>query len=149
MRKDIYKKISEVLLEIDGGTAVRWVDLWNRNVEFMSEEEAWPMPAVFIEFMPITWHELKGGEEYRCEGQLRLHIVTQWNGSASSASALQDKALEVLDLSEKIQTALHWLNGDEWGALELIESDTKHDHEDVMENIEVYSYRGERQVRNG
>ena len=52
MRKEIYRAICAALQDIDG-TPVKHVDLWNHNVEFIEQEEAWDRPAVFVEFAPI------------------------------------------------------------------------------------------------
>ena len=39
---------------------IKHIDLWNQNVMFIDEDEAWARPAVFIEFGEITWGAYKG-----------------------------------------------------------------------------------------
>lgn len=133
MRREIYTKVKAVLLGMEG-TPVRHVDLWNQNVAFIEQEEAWLRPAVFIEFEPVKWRGQKS-DGYRTNGSLRLHIVTDWDG--------QESSLEVFDLCEDVRNALIDLSGDSFNGLKLAESDTNHNHEDLVESIEVFEYGGE------
>lgn len=135
MRTEMYKALKERLLSID---EIKHVDLWNRNVEFIEEDTIWERPAVFVEFRPIQWNVLKEGKEYRADGTLVLHVVTDWTGDEND--------IDALDMSEKIQTALYGLEGDTFGRLILTESDTNHDHEQIVDNVEVYSYKAERKL---
>ncbi len=116
---------------------IKHIDLWNHNVEFLEEEEAWPRPAVFIEICPIRWKAIVPGREYRAEPLLKFHIVTDWADAASDES---NGAISMLDLPEHIHDALAGLEGHSFMELSLAESDTNHNHEDIVENIEVYEY---------
>ncbi len=58
--------------------AIKHIDLWNQNVEFIEQDTVWNRPAVFIEFEPISWKSIVPGVEYRAEARVRLHIVTDW-----------------------------------------------------------------------
>ena len=136
MRKEIYKSICAALQGIDGAP-VRHVDLWNHNVEFIEQEEAWDRPAVFVEFVPIEWRADKGS--YHTKGLLRLHIVTDWAGPLSQG----DDTLEVFDLCDTVCRAVVGLSGEHFGALRLVGSDTNHNHEDIIESIEHFAYSGE------
>ena len=70
MRKELYNMLRERLKEVDGG-AVRHIDLWNHNVEFIEQEDGWERPAVFVEFCPIRWNAIVSGVEYRAEPVVR------------------------------------------------------------------------------
>lgn len=155
MRKELYNAVKERLsrLCVNGAgeycmapadmdadlvnPVIRHIDLWNRNVEFIEEETPWPRPAVFIEICPIRWKAIVAGREYRAEAQLKFHIVTDW---ADAVSDEIDGAISMLDLPEHIHDALAGLEGDSFMELSLAESDTNHNHEDIVENIEVYEY---------
>lgn len=136
MRKEIYRAICAALRGIDGAP-VKHVDLWNHNVEFIEQEEAWDRPAVFVEFAPIEWRADKGS--YHTQGILRLHIVTDWAGPLSQG----DETLEVFDLCETVRRAVVGLSGEHFGSLRLLGSDTNHNHEDIIESIEHFAYSGE------
>ena len=129
MRKEVYEKIREKLLEI-GENEIAHIDMWNRNVEFIEQETAWARPAVFIEFEPVQWVSVVPGVQYRTEAKVRLHIVTDWNNEDP----------DVFDLPEKIHRELARLEGDSFTDFTLAESHTNHNHEDMVESIEVYSF---------
>lgn len=76
--------------------------------------------------------------EYRAEPLIKLHIVTDWEGSSAEGSELQEDALKVFDLSGLLHAQLAGLSGETFLELDLVESDTNHNHEDIVESIEVY-----------
>lgn len=133
MRHELYSAIAEVLRSME---EIGHVDLWNKNVEYI-EQEAWSRPAVFIELEPITWSATTG-EHYIGRCRVRLHVVTDWSEEADSISAW--------DLSAKIQRALRGIEAQNITSLALRESHTNHNHEDIMESIEVYEVRGVRRM---
>ena len=117
---------------------IKHIDLWNHNVEFIEQEESWSCPAVFVEFTPIKWSEIVPGLEYRAEPFVKLHIVTEWKGSSVDGSELSEEALTVFELPEIIHSALSLMGGSKYLTFDLVESQTNHNHEDIVENIEVY-----------
>ena len=94
MRKELYRMLCRELKAID---LIKHIDLWNHNVEFIEQEENWERPAVFVEFCPIQWNAIVPGVEYRAEPLIKLHIVTDWEGSSAEGSELQEDALKVFD----------------------------------------------------
>ena len=84
MRKELYNLLCR---ELGAITEIKHIDLWNRNVEFIEQEEGWERPAVFVEFGSIQWKPIVNGVEYRAEPQITLHIVTDWAGAASKPSS--------------------------------------------------------------
>lgn len=156
MRKELYKAIIHRLQRIiatnDGYTyiepneempddvecVIKHIDLWNHNVEFIEQEENWERPAVFVEFCPIRWNAIHNGVEYRAEPAVNLHVVTDWQGSSSASSEFREKSLEVFDLLEEIHKALSCMEGETFMELDLVESDTSHNHEEIIENVETY-----------
>lgn len=142
MRKEFYLAVSERLLSIEG-EPIKYVDLWNNNVEYIEQETGWPRPAVFVEFRPVMWERMttRGANEYQARAEIRLHIVTDWNGSASSehSDEARQQTIEALDLSEQIHAALLGLTGEHFGDLEIQATLTNHNHEELVENVEVYN----------
>lgn len=137
MRKELYQMLCDRLKEVGGG-AIKHIDLWNHNVEFIEQEESWERPAVFVEFRPIRWEAIVSGVEYRAEAEVALHVVTDWAGSVSDGSPFKEESLEVFDLLEEIHAALACMEGETFKEFDLVESDTNHNHEDIVENVEVY-----------
>lgn len=139
MRKEIYEMLCDRLKEVGGG-AIKHIDLWNHNVEFIEQEEQWDRPAVFIEFQPIQWRQVKTGSSisYTSRCRLSLHVVTDWHGSSSADSEFREKSLSYLDLLEDIHASLRGLSGQSFNGLDLVESLTNHNHDELLESIEIY-----------
>lgn len=140
----MYNMICQRLKAIE---EIKHIDLWNNNVSFIEQEEAWERPAVFVEFMPVSWSYMKGGM-YRAQGsEVRLHIVTDWVGSAADGSAFKDDALESFDLSDKILPVLADMEGANFHGFNLRQTLTNHNHEDILENIDVYGFVATKELR--
>ena len=137
MRKELYTMLCEKLKTVGNG-AIKYIDLWNHNVEFIELEEPFERPAVFVEFAPIQWNAIQNGVEYRAEPIVNLHVVTDWVGSAAADSEFREKSLEVFDLLEDIHQTLTCMEGETFMAFDLVQSQTNHNHEDILENIESY-----------
>ena len=139
MRKEVYQMLCDRLKEVGGG-AIKHIDLWNHNVEFIEQEEQWERPAVFIEFQPIQWRQVKTGSSisYTSRCRLSLHVVTDWHGSSSADSEFREKSLSYLDLLEDIHASLRGLSGQSFNGLDLVESLTNHNHDELLESIEIY-----------
>lgn len=129
MRSELYKALFERITE--KVPAVKYVDLWNHNVEFIEQETAWPCPAVFIEFGEIQWQDFIGAGR-RGRGTISLHIVTEW------AEGQYDAAFSV---GREVLEAVEGLSGREFNGLALQTSDTNHNHEELLEQIDTYGVR--------
>ena len=129
MRKDLFRTVRELLAV--HVPEVRHIDLWNQNVEFVEEETAWERPAVFVEFGPIAWTPLTGGG-LMGQGQVRVHVVTDWNEGGQEASWY---------LGGKIDRALYRSFGDRFKVMALVETATNHNHEELLESIDTFDVR--------
>jgi hypothetical protein len=97
---------------------------------------------VFVEFDPIVWDRTKE-RAMRTMATLKLHIVTDWYGSASSEAGATEEALEeMFGLTKLVRQAIEGMAGKTFSRLMLAQSYTNHDHEEILESIDVYSYRG-------
>ncbi|WP_302575175.1 hypothetical protein [uncultured Duncaniella sp.] len=110
--------------------AIKHIDLWNHNVEFLEQEAPWPRPAVFIEFAPFKWHAIVPGIEYRAQPLINLHVVTDW---------AEQKNIGEFRLLDKIHELLAGLEGGTFMEFDIDSSATNHNHEDIVENIETYT----------
>ena len=143
MRKEIYKMLCERLGNIP---EIKYIDLWNHNVEFIEQEDNWESPAVFVELCPINWEATVAGMRYVTEAKVNLHVVTDWLGSSAANSDQREESLTVFDLLEKIHTALADVDGEHFKEFDISNPTTNHNHEDILENIETYSYVGYREL---
>lgn len=110
---------------------VQHVDLWNHNVEFVEQEEGWARPAVFVEFGKIEWSPFQGGSQ-RGKGLVTIHLVTDWADGGHDAA---------FDLCRQVHAALDGLSGEDFNGMVLAETDTNHNHEEILESIDSYAVR--------
>jgi hypothetical protein len=107
--------------------AIKHIDLWNHNVEFLDQEVPWARPAVFIEFVPFKWAQIVPGVEYRAQPLINLHVVTDWTGADTDAGHFR--------LLDKIHALVAGLCGNTFMEFDIYSSATNHNHEDIVENI--------------
>ena len=138
MRKAIYKAVADRLKNQKVG--VKFVSLWNRNTEQLSKQKAFRLPAVFVEFEPIEWSQLSRGAR-SADIRVRLHVVTETLASPEEGGKYQDRALEHLDLIERIDAEVQGLSGEGFNCFMLVESVTDHDHERVQHDEECFVTR--------
>lgn len=115
---------------------VQHIDLWNQNVVFVEQDAPWPRPAVFIEFGEIAWSPVKTDEHgrfLRGQGEIRLHIVTDWNSEAYTSA---------FDIGERIWRAMERNGHDgehtDYSVYYPTATLTNHNHEQLVENIDVF-----------
>lgn len=119
--------------------AIRHIDLWNHNVEFIEQETPWERPAVFIEFVPFKWNAIMPGVEYRAEPLINLHVVTDWVDQESDIGHFR--------LLDKIHELIAGMSGKTFMELDIDSSTTNHNHEEIVENIETYTCVGFRRLK--
>ena len=144
MIQEIYDALAGAIRLVGDGI-VRHIDLWNQNVDFIEEDEAWETPAVFIEFGEIQWDPYKGpANGMTGKGEILLHVVTEWKGSAADGSPTKDDTVADYDLPVQIHSALQGLSGTGFRNLNLSRTLINHNHQELLENIEVYRVTYER-----
>ena len=150
MRKILYKALKERLSRLllaDGGDivlvseehikqiieagetpdyAIKHFGLWNRQLEFIEEEAHFPMPAVFIEF----GHQQGGLQD--ADLTVGLHVLTIAQPEGYDGEEFH------LDLLDKINRCLHGFTGEYWGSFKRSASIPCHDHEEILDDTEVY-----------
>lgn len=110
---------------------IKHVGLWNRQVEFIEEEAPFPMPAVFIEFGKISWRHQTGGIQ-DADLTVGLHVLTVALPEGYDGEEFH------LDLLDGINRCLHGFSGDNWGSARRIASIPCHDHEEILDDTEVF-----------
>lgn len=146
MITELYTAIAKALKGVEGGI-IQHIDLWNQNVEFIEEDEAWDRPAVFVEFGEIVWDSYKGPSNGMVgKGEVLLHVVTDWRGSAADGAATQEETLSDYELTNKVHEAMIGLQGDTFRNVTLSRTLTNHNHQELLENIEVYRVTYERTI---
>ncbi|MBQ7820457.1 MAG: hypothetical protein IJ341_12260 [Bacteroidales bacterium] len=129
MRKQLYKFIEERLNELGD---IKHIDIWNNQLTYPEEEQAFDTPAVFVEFAPIKW-DLLGRGAREADVTFVLHIATD------SREEKWSDNIEVFDLLDKISGALIGQYNDEGiNAITPGESITDSDFGELMHNQEGF-----------
>lgn len=155
MRKEVYqalkKRLSQLIVDKGGSItflseerlqaiiesenkpnyAIKHIALWNRQVEFIAEESVFAMPAVFIEFGKISWRTQTSGLQ-DADLTIGLHVVTNAIPEGFDGDTFH------LDLLDKINRCLYGFNTEQLGSLERTASIPCHDHEEILDNTEVF-----------
>lgn len=135
-RLELYNDIVAALQE--AVPEVNHIALWNQDVAFLEEDSEWQRPAVFFEFGDITWTVAKPCNDFmsmRGRGELRVHIVTDFqNGAYEQSFSLGEKVWQELD-------RLALVSGKPYDVTPPILTQTNHDHEEILDNIEVLGIR--------
>ena len=144
MRRDLYERVKSAISGLKYGDCspmVRHVDLWNRNVEFVEQEESWDRPAVFLEFGPIEWTHCRPSPTERCSmhctAELRLHVVADTFDACANGSLPTTYFLIGM-----LKRALTGLCGEGFSGMVPVREMSNHDHGELVEEILVMSYRG-------
>lgn len=145
MRKELYLAAAHELLSMtdeNDEQLVKYVNMWNQNVDFIDEEEPWERPAVFLEILPIAWERTKTAGLLHANAQLKLHIVTDYKGDygATDVDNIPTDSLEQFDLPEKIAKRMIGLRGEGFCNMCLVESTTNHNHEEIVEVVDTYKF---------
>ena len=143
MRRLLYQSLCDKLAElkrVDGTQKIVTMGLWNRQVEFIEQESAIKMPAVFIEILQTKWSN--GG--LQGEGSVRLHIITQYIGTDRRGSYKELKGLERFDLLDEISSILYNFQpkDDKHNIYKFYSSvsNTNSDHSEIIEDIEEFTF---------
>ena len=148
MRKFIYQSIVEQLKTItspspsEGGELIKHFDIWNNNLQYIEQNEAFYTPAVFVEFLPIEWKH-QGNNVREAKVDIALHVITQRNAPTSHELPYESEALRFFDLLTEINVCLHghFKRGDDFAhdALTATQSITDHDFEELLHSVEVFT----------
>lgn len=146
MRKNIFLAIAAAMETVTPSEAypegIVFVDLWNDQVNLLNGGSAFPIPAVFVEFEQIDWHQaqkrVRNGDI-----AVRLHIVTRAVPTHGHRDPAMPEALAAFDLIDSINAAMQALRGDNFAGFMLTTSATNHNHGELVENVERYVTRAQ------
>lgn len=155
MRKEVYqalkKRLSQLITDQTGNITfvskerlqaiiesgdtpnyvIKHIALWNRQVEFIGEESIFVMPAVFIEFGKISWRTQTNGLQ-DADLTIGLHVLTNAVPEGFDGDTFH------LDLLDMINRCLYSFSTEHIGSLERTASIPCHDHEEILDNTEVF-----------
>jgi hypothetical protein len=136
MKSEIYLAVIERLkaTELD----IKHYSLWNEELVYAPEQQAFRFPAVFIEFEPTDWQQ--GTMKTTTAAQrIRLHILTAFKGQPDDGSPYQEQALQHLVLTENVARAMRGLTGQDFNTVMHVQSITDHNHKKILHTQEVFT----------
>lgn len=132
MRKQIFMAIAEALEKMPD---VKFIDIWNNQVEQLSGGALFPTPAIFIEFETLEWTQQNIHTRRGTLG-VRLHVVTRAVVTHGFRDPNMKEALKLFDLLESINNMMQNLKGENFTGVMLTASATNHDHAELIESVE-------------
>ena len=147
MRKQFYldltERLKQIILVTDGNVEtplIKHFDLWNKQLQFLEKERPFRFPAVFVEFGPLEYRQL-GLQAQEADLTVRLHIASKTLTGSADSAVYQHTFLSHLDLNDDIHYCLSGWNTPYSGPMVRIQSIPNHDHEHIIEEIEVYKMK--------
>ena len=140
IRNIVYNAIRAAVerLRDEAGARLVWsVDMFSRSEEWLDQVSRMTRPLVLVEIGQQQWQRTKEPGVYMCDGQVSLHVVTDWNGEADNARAFA--------VADAVAAAVDGMEGEGFGRVALQGSVTDRVG-DVMECVETFSIRLIRQV---
>lgn len=128
LRHSILQALTEALTNI----GILHVDVWNHNVEFIDQEQAWHRPAVFVEFGDMQWQYVKEGHR-RTRFQLMLHLVCDYTEHGDMESQWE--------LSDTVISAIRGISTEDFDISTVESTQTNHNHEDLIEEVLTFNVR--------
>lgn len=119
-------------------SAIKTFDIWNNQLQYIETEIPFDLPAVFLQFHPITWEQRSKGVR-AADVSLTLHVVTANRAPSANKLGRETEAFAFFDLLSAINANLYGLKADFFRNLISTGSDTDHDHADLIDSQETYT----------
>lgn len=112
--KDLYLELSETIsAKIP---AIRWVDLWHNQVNFLSEEHPFPTPALFLGFRILGTTD-SGTRVQQVRLQIDCFLFYETFSDTYRGSSNQESALGFLELLNDVFAVLHGSDGQNYSQM--------------------------------
>ena len=91
-------------------TPIRWIDLWNNQVNFLSDELEFPAPAVFFSYRTMGITDL-GEKTQQITLQIDCFYFYETFANSFQGSFNQDHAIRFLKIMDFINSRFHGTSG--------------------------------------
>ncbi|CDF80585.1 conserved hypothetical protein [Formosa agariphila KMM 3901] len=112
--KSLYKEHATLLT--DKATAVRWIDLWHNQVNFLTTEHPFPTPAVFLSYRTLSTVDVSNKVQ-NVRVQVDVYLYYETFADTYRDSFNQDSALNFIDLMDTINAAFHGSEGENYSSM--------------------------------
>jgi len=129
---ELAKRISTKLPQIE------WIDLWRKQVSFLTTEIPFPTPAVFIGFKTLKIDD-KGKLIQDCNMQIDFYLFYETFSDTYEGSYNQSSAIDFLRTLTDLHVLFHGVSGDNFGTMRRV--DTKDEDSDNAGNLYRISFQ--------
>lgn len=115
--KDLYLELANKVTT--NVTAIKWVDLWHNQINFLEEEYAFPSPAVFFAFRSNKIDD-SGMKVQQINLQVDVFLFFETYADTHKGSINQNNALSFLEALDDINKTLHSSSGNNYSGMRRI-----------------------------
>lgn len=116
--------------------AIKFVELWNNQLQNEDIELPFNMPAVFVEYAPMEWETL-GLQRQAADIDFALHVVTECFHESGTHDTAGDVSLGLQHLTvvADVSKAMHGYSGAGFSTIKRTYTQPDNDHGNVYETI--------------
>lgn len=115
--RDLYQELAtKIETNIN---AIRWIDLWHNQINFLEEEHPFPTPAVFLGFRANDIDD-SGTKAQRVNLQIDIYLYYETFADTFAGSHNQDSALDFLKSLDEINSLLHGSSGENYSSMRRV-----------------------------
>lgn len=115
--KELYKELCTVI--VAKVPAIKWIDIWHNQVNFLEQEHQFPTPAVFLNFRIINAVNM-GNKVQKATIQVDVYLFYETFADTYNGSWNQDSALDFLDSLGDLYGILHGSEGATYSSMSRI-----------------------------
>jgi len=116
--KELYTELAEKIT--NNLPAVQWVDLWHEQVQYLTSELPFPVPAVFIGFQILDIED-KSEKIQNCNTQVDIYLFYETFSDTYVGAYNQASALDYLNSLNDIHALLHGESGSSYSSMRRID----------------------------
>ncbi|MDT8412687.1 MAG: hypothetical protein RQ875_09515 [Vicingaceae bacterium] len=115
--KDLYTELANIITT--KVPAIKWVDLWHNQINFIENEYPFPVPAVFLAFRSNNITD-QGLKVQQLTLQIDVFLYYETFADTFTGSTNQTDALAFLDAFDSLNKALHASSGTNYSSMRRI-----------------------------
>jgi hypothetical protein len=115
---DLYKELAEEITT--NLTDVAWVDLWHKQISFLTSELPFPTPAVFIAFKTLNIED-KGLLIQDCDTQIDFYLFYETFSDTYEGSYNQSSAIEFMRTLTDLHVLFHGTSGENYNEMRRVD----------------------------
>lgn len=129
--------------KLNTALTIPFIDLWNEEIDMYREEHSIPFPAVFIEFLPITWNTIGNSNTQHGYGTVKVYVIQNIITDSATINGAdmttQTATLDRFNLIQHVHDELQKFSTPFFDELDRVASYLDHNHDGIY--IDILEYR--------